>query len=134
MESAAQPLRSHSRQFLYLLIILIGAVFVLVYRGPYWPFVRGYMGDWLIVQFIYVIARFWISFRRRYRLAIAIFVFSLFVELIQFFAAGSIPHTFAAEVTIGSTFDPGDIAAYALGLATVLLSERYWKPQGVDSN
>ena len=120
-------MRSRSWQFLYLLIILIGAVFVLVYRGPYWPFVRGYIGDWLIVQFIYVIARFWISFRWRYPLAMAIFIVSLLVELIQFLAAGSIPHTFAAEVTIGSTFDPVDLAAYALGLATVLFTERYWK-------
>ena len=116
-----------SKQFLTLLIILIGAVFVLVYRGPYWPFVRGYMGDWLIVQFIYVMARFWISFRWRYPLAIAILLFSLFVEVIQFLASGSIPHTFVAEVTIGSTFDPVDLAAYALGLVTVLSTERYWK-------
>ena len=100
---------------------------MLKYRGPLWPFVRSYMGDWLVVQFIYVIARFWVNFRWRYRLAIAVFVFALLVEVVQYVASGVIPRTFAAEVTVGSTFDPVDIVAYALGLVTVLLVERYWK-------
>jgi hypothetical protein len=124
----AKYLISRSRQFLYLAAVLLGAVFVLVYRGPFWPFVRGYMGDWLVVQFIYVIARFVIGFRWRYRLAIAIFLFSIGVEIVQLISTASIPRTFAAEVTIGSTFDALDIAAYALGLVTVLFTERYWKP------
>src|SRR5258708_4212432 len=112
-------IKSRTRQLLYLVSILVGAVFVLVYRGPFWPFVRVYMGDWLVVQFIYLIARFVISFRWRFPLAIAIFLFSIGVEIVQLIAATSIPHTFAAEVTIGSTFDVLDIAAYALGLVTV---------------
>ena len=119
---------SRARQFGYLALILSGAAFVLVYRGPYWPFVRGYMGDWLIVQFIYGIARLWISSRWRYPLAVAVLLFSLVVELLQGLAAGSIPHTLAAELTIGSTFDPLDVAAYTLGVATALFTERYWKP------
>jgi hypothetical protein len=113
--------------------MLIGAVFVLVYRGPFRPFIRGYMGDWLVVQFIYVIARLWISYRWRYPLAFAILLLSILVEIIQLLSVGSIPRTFAAEVTIGSTFDLGDIAAYALGLLTVLLTERYWKPSAIQA-
>src|SRR5258708_24464477 len=120
-------LRSRTKQFLYLLIVLIGAIFVLVYRGPFWPFVRGYMGDWLIVQFIYIIARLWIGYRWRYQLAVCVFLFALFVEVVQLLTAGSIPHTFSAEVTVCSTFYPGDIVAYPLGLVTVFLSETYWK-------
>jgi hypothetical protein len=85
------------------------------------------MGDWLIVQFIYLVARFWISFRYRYALAIAVLLFALLVEVFQYLAAGSMPHTFAMEITFGSTFDPLDIAAYVAGLATVLLVESYWK-------
>ncbi len=46
------------------------------------------------------------------------------VEVIKFFAAGSIPRTFFAEMTLGSTFDPLDMIAFGLGLATVLLVER----------
>src|SRR5258708_30369422 len=123
-----KALRTRTKPFLYLLIVLSGAVFVLVYRGPFWPFVRGYMGDWLVVQFIYVIARLWIAYRWRYQLALCVFLFAVFVEIVQLLTAGSIPRTFAAEVTVGSTFDPGDLLAYALGLVAGLLTERYWKP------
>ncbi len=124
-----QSLISRSRQFLYITGTLASAVFVLVYRGPYWPFIRSYAGDWLVVQFIYLMARFWIGHRWRYPLAAAIFVFAFGVEIIQLLAASTIPRTFAAEVTVGSTFDPVDMIAYALGLLTVLVTERYWRPQ-----
>lgn len=108
----------------YLIGTLIGAVFVLVYRGPFWQFVRGYAGDWLIVQFLYLIARFWIGVRRRYWLAAGIFVLSILVEVIQYLGAGVIPRNFLTEITIGSTLDPLDILAYAVGLVTVLLIEQ----------
>src|SRR5258708_35058193 len=120
---------SRSKRIVYIAVTLFGAAFVLVYRGPFWPFVRGYMGDWLVVQFIYLIARFWIGYRWRYALAVSVFLLGAAVEVIQLLAAASLPHTFVAEVTIGSTFDPQDIVMYALGLLTVLSTERYWNPQ-----
>ncbi len=113
-----------SRRFVYLGATLFGAVFVLMYRGPYWPFVRGYLGDWLIVQFIYLIGRFFISHRWRYYLAAGVLLVGALVEVIQLFGTSLIPHTFAAEMTIGSTFDPLDVAAYLLGLATVLVVDQ----------
>lgn len=121
-------MKTHAKQIAYIALTLISAVFVLVYRGPFWPFIRGHMGDWLVVQLMYLIARFWIGYRWRYLLAIAIFISTLVVELVKFLAAGSIPRTFFAEITIGSTFDPLDMIAFSLGLLTVVLTERYWKP------
>jgi hypothetical protein len=120
------------RRILYLGATLVGAVFVLIYRGLLWPFVRSYGGDWLIVQFIYLIARFWVGYRWRYRLAVSIFLLGILVEFIQFFGAGLIPRTFVMEVTIGSTFDPLDIVAYILGLATVLAVEHISSMPNVD--
>ena len=122
-------MRLRAKQLIYLAMLLMGAVFVLVYRGVGWPFVRGTMGDWLVVQFIYGVARLVIGFRWRYGLALGIFGFALGVEGVQLLSAGSIPRTFALEVTIGSTFDPGDIVAYGLGLVMALLTERYWRPR-----
>src|SRR5260221_11668866 len=112
---------SRYRRFLYIGATLVGAAFVLIYRGPYWPFVRSYMGDWLVVQFIYLIARFWISYRWRYYLAGGILLLGVLVEVIQLVGTELIPQSFMAEITIGSTFDPIDIVAYVLGLATVLV-------------
>lgn len=122
-----------SQRILYIVIVLLGAVFVLVYRGPFWPFVRSYMGDWLVVQFIYLIARFWVGYRWRYRLAVAVLLLALLVEVIQYFASASIPQNVAADLTVGRTFDPLDLIAYALGIMTVLLVEHVWKsPQAAE--
>jgi len=124
---------SRSRRFLYIVATLIGAVFVLFYKGPYWQFIRGHMGDWLVVQFMYLVAGFFISFRWRYYLAGSILLVGILVEIIKFFASGSIPHTFFAEMTLGSTFDPLDIIAFVLGLATVMVVEQVLtksKPDG----
>ncbi len=116
---------SRTQQFVYIAITLIGAVFVLVYRGPFWTFVRSYMGDWLVVQFIYLIARFWVRYRWRYHLAIVVLLFSIVIEIIQYFAAGLIPSTVATDLTVGRTFDPLDIAVYMLGIITVVVVENY---------
>lgn len=114
---------SRFRCLLYLGATLIGGVFVLLYRGPAWPIVRGYGGDWLIVQAIYLVGRLWIGFPRRYALAGAVFLLGLLTEIIQFLSNGGIPQTFLMEVTIGSTFDPLDLIAYGIGLVTVLLAD-----------
>lgn len=126
-------LPSHRNHILYLVLIVIGAIFVLTYRGVYWQYVRSYVGDWLVVQFIYLIARFWITHRWRYVLAIAILLFAITVEVVQLLAADVIPRTFAMEVTIGSTFDPVDMLAYLAGLVTVLIIERYWGAQSTQN-
>lgn len=109
---------------LYIAATLIGAVFVLTYRGVGWRFVRAHVGDWLVVQFMYLIGRCWIADRWRWLWAGVILLIGGLVEVIKFFAAGSIPHTFLAEMIIGSTFDPLDMIAFALGLLTVLWVER----------
>ena len=115
---------SRSTRFLYIAATLIGAVFVLIYRGPFWPFIRGHAGDWLVVQFIFLIARFWVGFRWRYYLAGGVLLLSVLVEVVKYFSAGSIPHTFFAEITIGSVFDPLDMIAFVLGIVTVLVVDQ----------
>jgi len=115
---------SRSARLLYIAATLIGAVFVLTYRGLGWEFIRGHMGDWLVVQFIYLIARFWVSDRWRVYLVGGILGLCVLVEIVKYFSAGVIPQTFFAEITIGSTFDPLDLIAFILGLIAVLLVER----------
>jgi hypothetical protein len=108
----------------YLLCLLGGAAFVLLYKGPLAEFIRGYGGDWVIVQVIYLIARFWVPVRWRFQLAVVVFLFAVGVEIFQFVFAGSIPRNVATELTVGSTFDLGDIGAYMLGLIVVVLVDR----------
>jgi len=104
-------------------------VFVLVYKGPGHDFVRGFLGDVLVVQFIYLLARFVISFRYRFQLAAVVMLIGIATEILQYLSAGSIPRNIAAELTVGSTFDPLDIVAYAVGLMIVLVLDRQPKAQ-----
>jgi len=115
---------TRSARFLYISATLIGAVFVLTYKGAGWQFVRGHVGDFLVVQFIYMIARLWINDRWRVHLVAAILILCIGVEIVKFFTSGSIPRTFFAEMTLGSTFDPLDMIAFVLGLITVVVIER----------
>ncbi len=115
---------SRHGRLLYLGATLVGMILVLIYRGPGWPFIRGHIGDWLVVQFIYLVARFWVRDRWRYHLAVGVFLLGVVVEMVKFFASGSIPPTFFAEITIGSIFDPLDLIAFAAGVVTVLVIER----------
>jgi hypothetical protein len=115
---------SRSFHILYLLCLFGGAAFVLLYRGPLADFIRGYGGDWLIVQVIYLVARFWVPVRWRLRLAVAVFIFAVGVEIFQFVFAGTIPSNLATDLTVGRTFDPADIVAYLLGVVVVVLLDR----------
>ena len=116
---------SRSARLLYIAVTLAGAIFVLTYKGAGWQFIRGHVGDYLVVQFIYMIARLWFSDRWRIHLVIAILILCIVVEVVKFFTRGSIPQTFFAEMTLGSTFDPLDMIAFILGLVMVLLIERF---------
>jgi hypothetical protein len=98
--------------------ILIGA-FVLIYRGPGREIVRGNVGDGAATLLVYAVIGLASHARIRTR-AIAAFAFACAVELGQ-----TVWHakSFAGEMTIGSTFDPWDILAYALGVATAVAWE-----------
>jgi hypothetical protein len=110
---------------IYVASLLAGGLFILIYRGPFWEVVRGYGGDWLIVQLIYVLLRLRVPSRFRFHLAAGIFSFGALVEGFQYFYAASIPNSLAADLTVGRTFDPLDIAVYLIGLITALLIDHY---------
>jgi hypothetical protein len=84
---------------------------------------RGFAGDVLIVIFIYSSIK--IIFKNLSSLFVAsgVFLFALLVELLQL---AGIPKSFQPGsmltiLTLGSTFDPFDILAYAIGAAIIYL-------------
>lgn len=84
-------------------------------------FVRYTVGDLLVVMLIYAAVR--VLFPNRPKpiyLAIGVLIFAICVELSQFFnliGLLGLSGERAAHLTIGSTFDWGDIAAYLTGCA-----------------
>lgn len=100
-----------------LLMLLLG---VLVYRGPGRAFVRGAIGDVLVVAFLYFTLGALTRWRPRTRL-LAVGGLALATELSQL-VPRSIRST-AMELTIGATFDPWDLVCYAAGLGLAWLLE-----------
>ena len=100
---------------LFLILILI-AVFV---RDG---FVRPYLGDFLVVIFLYYALRsFLVS--RPLTIGIAVLLFSYLVEVLQYYHLVEVlglEDVLIAKTVIGYGFDWMDFVAYTLGIITVL--------------
>jgi hypothetical protein len=93
---------------------------VLVYRGPGRAFVRGALGDVLVVAFLYFTLGALTRWRPRTRL-LAVGGLALATELSQLVPRGL--RSAAVDLTVGATFDPWDLLCYGIGLALAWLVE-----------
>ena len=110
------------RRLPYLLLALLCFVlcFVIATRLVDLRFIRGFVGDWLVVLLIYFLIKGLWDIRPR-SLAIGVFLFACSIEGLQYLhaadrlglARGSWP-----RIILGTTFDPLDILAYLLGALT----------------
>jgi hypothetical protein len=94
-------------------------------------FVRAYWGDFLVVILLYTFIKIFWNIAPKV-LALSIFIFSVFVEIAQYFhladhlqlTEGSI-----ARIVVGTSFSWIDILMYALGcLVIYLLDKPFYKP------
>ncbi|MEM9987505.1 MAG: DUF2809 domain-containing protein [Bacteroidota bacterium] len=91
-------------------------------------FVRPYVGDYLVVIFLYTLCQ---TFKRWpvWPLSAGVLVFAYLIEGLQY--AGLIyrlgwENSRMAHLILGSSFSWEDMLAYTLGIATVLLMEKRW--------
>ncbi|HEX2532803.1 MAG TPA: DUF2809 domain-containing protein [Chitinophagaceae bacterium] len=108
--------------FLALLLFLIEAYIGLYLRDA---FVRPYVGDYLVVIFLYCFIR---AFLRASVIPVALFVLAtaFVVEILQYFhfiEVIGLQHSTLAHLVLGSGFEWIDLLAYTLGVGTVLLME-----------
>lgn len=97
-------------------------VFVLAYRGPGRHFVRGHLGDVAITPFIYALLGL---FTKRSAGARLVIVAGIAFATECFQALGiSLRRGPLVDLTVGRTFDPWDLFAYAVGLALIYVAER----------
>lgn len=90
-------------------------------------FIRPFLGDVLVVGWMYLFLKSFIKLQR-YKLAHAVLFFSYSVEVAQFFDLVTIlglQHIKAARIIIGSTFDWLDLLAYTIGWFSIILIEYY---------
>jgi hypothetical protein len=96
--------------------------FVLVYRGPGFRIVRGHGGDVAVTAFLFFVLGLVTRWSWRPRVAL-VGVIALATELVQL-ARLPLRRTLLTELTVGSTFDPWDLLAYALGLLLAVAVQR----------
>lgn len=111
-------IRFDKRSFVTAIIIFVLLVFIAVYtRG----FVRGFIGDILVMFFMYysVLTLFRVN---KTILLLLLFLFSIGIEIGQYFEVVKVlglEGNKIASTVIGTTFDIKDIIAYAIG--TILI-------------
>lgn len=100
---------------LSLMCIIFCILIVLLFSEM--PFIRGLVGDVIIVVFIYYFIMTLKDFSSIY-VVIFTLVLALITEVLQYFHFASIlglQHNRIAQLVIGSIFDPMDMFAYTIG-------------------
>ncbi|WP_035671154.1 DUF2809 domain-containing protein [Flavobacterium sp. 83] len=108
--------------------ILIFFIEVLIALFVHDSFVRPYLGDVLVVILIYCFSK---SFLKLPVLTVALFVllFSFTIEFLQFLHIVEILHlekSKIAKTIIGTSFSWIDLLTYIIGIAIVIIIEKYW--------
>jgi hypothetical protein len=103
---------------------LLAGLGVLVYQGPGRQLVRGALGDVVVMPFLYfgwgvLVPRF-----RKTR-AVGVGLFAATAEGIQLLQVTSPDDPWWLRLILGTTFDPIDLIAYAVGLAAAYVIESW---------
>ena len=120
-------LRFHPKYFAIFLLLFAVEVCIALFLHD--RFVRPYVGDFLVVILLYCFARSFLNIPVL-PLAIAVLLFAYAIETAQYFHIVNrlgFEHNPVMRTIIGNSFEWGDIIAYTLGIALVILLER--RPQ-----
>ncbi|MCH1919091.1 DUF2809 domain-containing protein [Shewanella sp. A3A] len=118
-------LRFHRYYFAVSVVLLLLLVFIALYVHD--RFIRPFMGDVLVVVWLYYSAAAFIKIRPLW-LALATWLFACAIEVGQYFKLVSVlglEQYRVARIVIGSTFDWLDLLAYSCGLLSILLIDAF---------
>ncbi|MCZ4319693.1 DUF2809 domain-containing protein [Aequorivita viscosa] len=105
--------------------LLLLAVEICIAKFHFNPFVRGFLGDILVVLLMYSFLKIFIK-NNIFKIAISVLAFAYFVEFLQLFKLAE-KLQITSEILLiilGSVFDPWDLVAYFLGFLLILLIEK----------
>lgn len=115
--------RFHKKYFLFTLALLATEVFIAMYVRD--AFVRPYVGDFLVVIFLYCLVKSFLN-TPVVKTAAGVLLFSYLVETLQYLKIVNwlgLQNNRIACILIGTSFAWSDIFAYTLGILVVLLLE-----------
>ena len=116
-------LKFNSRYFALALLILVVEILIAIYVHD--SFIRPYIGDLLVVIFIYCFLKSFVSLSTS-NAALYVLLFSYFVEALQYFRIVQhlgFQRNDLARIIIGTSFDWKDILMYTIGIVTVVIIE-----------
>jgi len=116
-------LKFNSRYFALALLILVVEILIAIYVHD--SFIRPYIGDLLVVIFIYCFLKSFVSLSTS-KAALYVLLFSYFVEALQYFRIVQhlgFQRNDLARIIIGTSFDWKDILMYTIGIVTVVIIE-----------
>lgn len=111
------------RYFVLAILILIIEILIAIYVHD--GFIRPYIGDLLVVIFIYCFLKSFVSLSTS-KAALYVLLFSYFVEALQYFRIVQhlgFQRNNLARIIIGTSFDWKDILMYTIGIVTVVIIE-----------
>jgi len=113
-----------TRLFFLLVAVVILTIEIYIAAFVKGGFVRHYLGDVLVTVMLYAFGRAVFKTAPKI-LAFEIFIFSLFIEILQYFKMLEILdiHNLIIRIVFGGTFDTSDIACYALGCLLAYLTD-----------
>lgn len=106
------------------LACLGAGLFIFLYRGPGWRPLRHTMGDVVVTPFLFF-GLLSLSFWPRGRVALGVLCFSFIVEGLQMLQLTSPADPWWVQLTFGSTADPLDLIAYAVGVGGAYAVDRW---------
>ena len=110
------------RYLIWFISILAMEIAIAVFH--FHPFIRGFVGDVLIVPMLYVFLRAFFPLSKTSAALIA-WIFACTIEFIQWLEITEKLDIRGRliDLTLGNTFDPWDLLAYSLGYVLILLTE-----------
>lgn len=121
---ATMKFRFSLRYFILTIVLFITEVLIALYLND--PFIRPYVGDFLVVILIYCFVRSFIQ-ARVLPVALAVLAFAYLVETLQYLNIVKhlgLSHSRLANVVIGNHFSWEDMLAYTLGVGLILLVDK----------
>lgn len=119
-------MKFNSRYFLITLIILLIEVAIATVLQKI-SFVRAYLGDILVVILIYCFIRTFFPIKNKEKLLIGIFLFAVFVEILQYFKLATffgMGKGTIGYILLGNYFSWEDILCYATGCFFALIGDK----------
>ncbi|MBT8261697.1 MAG: DUF2809 domain-containing protein [Bacteroidia bacterium] len=111
------------RYFIPFLLVLVCEIAIAIFH--FHRFVRGFLGDVLVIPLLYFFLRTFSNLRRNKTLVLVL-IFGCIVEILQLIDLAVLFNIQSNVLTIilGNTFDWTDLIAYVLGGIIILLLEK----------